>query len=35
VWYLVQGTFGQAWLNIEFAIFRGDGASVPVLDIRG
>jgi uncharacterized protein YraI len=35
VWYLVQGGFGQGWINIEFAIFRGDGASVPVLDIRG
>jgi uncharacterized protein YraI len=35
VWYLVQGGFGQGWLNIEFAIFRGDGATVPVIDVRG
>ena len=35
VWYLVQGTFGQGWINIEFAIFRGDGASVPIIGVRG
>jgi uncharacterized protein YgiM (DUF1202 family) len=31
VWYLVTGTFGQAWLNSEFALFRGDGRGVPVI----
>jgi N-acetylmuramoyl-L-alanine amidase len=35
VWYLVQGGFGQGWLNIEFAIFRGDGSTVPIIDVRG
>ncbi|MCU0512679.1 MAG: SH3 domain-containing protein [Anaerolineae bacterium] len=31
VWFLVQGGFGQGWINIEFGIFRGDFASVPVI----
>jgi uncharacterized protein YgiM (DUF1202 family) len=35
VWHLVQGSFGQGWINIEFAIFRGDYASVPILNIQG
>jgi uncharacterized protein YgiM (DUF1202 family) len=31
VWYLVQGDFGQAWLNNEFVLFRGDGRHLPVI----
>jgi uncharacterized protein YraI len=31
VWYLVSGTFGQAWLNVNFALFRGDGSNLPVI----
>lgn len=33
VWYLVQGTFGQGWLNNEYVLFRGDGSRLPI--IRG
>ncbi|MCU0496692.1 MAG: SH3 domain-containing protein [Anaerolineae bacterium] len=33
VWYLVQGTFGQGWVNSEFTLFRGDGSRLPI--IRG
>jgi N-acetylmuramoyl-L-alanine amidase len=33
VWYLVQGSFGQGWLNSEFTLFRGDGSRLPI--IRG
>ncbi|HEX2622362.1 MAG TPA: SH3 domain-containing protein [Phototrophicaceae bacterium] len=33
VWYLVQGPFGQGWLNSEFVLFRGDGSHLPI--IRG
>ena len=32
VWYLVEGAFGRGWLNSEFVIFRGNYASVPVVD---
>lgn len=31
VWYLVEGTFGQGWINGEFTLFRGDGSNVPVV----
>ena len=31
VWYLVEGSFGQAWLNSEFTLFRGNGAGVPII----
>lgn len=31
VWYLVRGTFGQAWLNSEFVLFRGDGSTLPII----
>ncbi|MEQ8677967.1 MAG: SH3 domain-containing protein [Aggregatilineales bacterium] len=31
VWYLVQGTFGRAWLNSEFVLFRGDGSRLPII----
>jgi uncharacterized protein YraI len=34
VWYLVQGSFGQGWVNNEFVIFRGDYSAVPVLNIN-
>jgi len=32
VWFLVQGDFGQGWLNSQFAIFRGDYSTVPVIN---
>lgn len=35
VWHLVQGSFGQGWVNIEFVIFRGDYSTIPVIDVRG
>jgi uncharacterized protein YgiM (DUF1202 family) len=31
VWYLVQGDFGQGWINSEFTIFRGTFSTVPVI----
>jgi uncharacterized protein YraI len=31
VWYLVQGPFGQGWLNIDFVLFRGDGSRLPTI----
>ncbi len=31
VWYLVQGPFGQGWLNIEYVLFRGDGSRLPII----
>jgi len=31
VWYLVEGTFGRGWMNIEFGLFRGDGSNLPVI----
>ncbi len=31
-WYLVEGSFGQGWLNNDFVVFRGDFSRVPVLD---
>jgi|GEM_PF-537495 len=31
VWFFVEGTFGQGWLNSQFTLFRGDYASVPVI----
>jgi len=33
VWLLIQGPFGQGWVNSEFTLFRGDFGTVPVLDI--
>lgn len=30
VWYLVSGSFGQAWLNSEFVLFRGQG-NIPTI----
>lgn len=31
VWFLVQGDFGQGWLNSQFTLFRGDYSSVPII----
>lgn len=31
VWYLVQGSFGQGWVNSEFTVFRGAIQSVPII----
>lgn len=33
VWYLVQGAFGEGWINSQFALFRGNYATVPVIDV--
>lgn len=33
VWYLVQGSFGQGWVNSEYTLFRGDGSRLSI--IRG
>lgn len=30
-WYLVEGSFGQGWLNNNYTVFRGDFSQVPVL----
>ena len=32
VWLLVTGDFGEGWVNSEFVIFRGNYASVPVVE---
>jgi len=32
VWYLVEGDFGQGWLNNSYVIFRGDYSSVLVIE---
>ena len=32
VWYLVEGDFGQGWLNNTYVIFRGDYSSVLVIN---
>ncbi|MEO1287948.1 MAG: SH3 domain-containing protein [Chloroflexota bacterium] len=34
VWYFVEGTFGQGWVNSEFVLFRGDFGTVPVIDVN-
>lgn len=31
VWFLVQGPFGQGWVNNQFVLFRGSIDSVPVI----
>jgi uncharacterized protein YgiM (DUF1202 family) len=31
VWFLVQGPFGQGWVNNEFVLFRGDINAVPII----
>lgn len=35
VWFLVEGSFGRGWLNIEFAIFRGNISTVPIIRETG
>ncbi|MCY4537766.1 MAG: SH3 domain-containing protein [Chloroflexi bacterium] len=30
-WYLVEGSFGQGWLNNDFVVFRGDFSRVPIV----
>ncbi len=32
VWYLVEGDFGQGWLNNTYVIFRGDYSKVLVIN---
>lgn len=32
VWYYVQGSFGTGWINNQFVLFRGNYASVPVIN---
>ncbi len=31
VWFLVQGSFGQGWVNSEFVVFRGSIDAVPTI----
>lgn len=31
-WFLARGAFGTGWLDTDFVLFRGDIASVPVVD---
>lgn len=31
VWFLVQGSFGQGWVNSEFTVFRGVISAVPII----
>lgn len=31
VWYLVEGSFGQGWLNRTFTLFRGNFGTIPVI----
>lgn len=36
VWFLVQGSFGQGWVNSEFVVFRGSIDAVPTIgDVVG
>ncbi len=35
VWYLVEGTFGQGWVNSEFTVFRGSIKSIPIINTSG
>lgn len=35
VWFLVEGSFGQGWVNSEFTIFRGSITSVPIINTNG
>ena len=30
-WYLVEGSFGQGWLNNNYTVFRGDFGQVPTV----
>ena len=31
VWFLVQGAFGQGWVNNQFVLFRGTIETVPII----
>lgn len=33
VWYLVEGSWGQGWVNSEFVVFRGSYQAVPIINI--
>lgn len=35
IWFLVEGTFGQGWLNSDFTVFRGSISSVPIINTSG
>jgi uncharacterized protein YgiM (DUF1202 family) len=35
VWFLVEGPFGQGWINSEFTVFRGSITSVPIINTSG
>ncbi|MGJ3237905.1 MAG: SH3 domain-containing protein [Anaerolineae bacterium] len=35
VWYYIEGNFGRGWINSEFALFRGDYGTVPVVNTTG
>ncbi|MDW8172539.1 MAG: SH3 domain-containing protein [Anaerolineae bacterium] len=30
-WYLVEGSFGQGWVDSEFVIFRGNYSTIPIV----
>ncbi len=31
-WFLVEGTFGRGWVSSQYTIFRGNFATVPVIE---
>ncbi len=35
IWFLVEGPFGQGWVNSDFAVFRGSIKSVPIINTTG
>jgi uncharacterized protein YgiM (DUF1202 family) len=35
IWFLVEGPFGQGWVNSQFAVFRGSIKSVPIINTSG
>jgi uncharacterized protein YraI len=35
VWFLVQGPFGQGWVNNQFVLFRGTIETVPIIRNAG
>lgn len=35
VWLYVEGSFGRGWVNSQFTLFRGNYATVPVIDVLG
>ncbi|MEZ4667816.1 MAG: SH3 domain-containing protein [Anaerolineae bacterium] len=34
VWFLVESSLGQGWVNIDFVVFRGSINAVPVINTR-